>query len=225
MIKKAINLFIAGIISFLVLSPAGAQVSTSGSTSSNQNKEKDFKFTVKINPLAALGGPFWVIIVPITGEYKLLLEAKLSKRISFQVAGGYIGPSVLINLNKLTTDSSGVSGIKTGGYLISGMLKFFLSSDLPAPKGFYVGPQVSYASAKITDKSASSNYLGATKLNINADIGYQLITSGGFCLDIFTGIGYVSRKWNVNGETGIWSGITNKSGVTIPLGFSFGYAF
>ena len=90
MIKKAIYLFIAGIISILILSPAGAQVSTTGNTSSDQKKQKDFKFTVKINPLTALGGPFWVTIVPITGEYKLLLEAKLSKRISFQAAGAYI---------------------------------------------------------------------------------------------------------------------------------------
>jgi hypothetical protein len=56
---------------------------------------------------------------------------------------------------------------------------------------------------------------------------HQLITSGGFTLDIFTGMGYVKRDWSFEGSgTSIAFNLgKNKSGVNIPLGFSFGYAF
>ena len=188
--------------------------------------KKEYKFTIKANPLAALGGPFWVIIVPITGEYKLIGEYAFAKQMSFQLGASYIGPSVLINLDKIA-DTASVSGIKTSGLRFSGMLKYFLSRDLPAPQGFYIAPQFSFAKASLTNKKDPTQKVNAQKININACIGYQLITSGGFTLDIFTGMGYVKRDWSFEGNntSTIFDLGKNKSGVNIPLGFSFGYAF
>ena len=211
-------LLITGLILFFTTSSGLAQGGTSTS--------KDYKYTVKINPMAALGGPFWVIVVPVTGEYKALFEAKVAQKMSLQLGVSYIGPSVLLNLDKLSTDTASITGIHTSGFRVSGMVKYFLSRDLPAPKGFYLAPQISYARATIADKLEASNKVNAQKLNINACIGYQLITEGGLCLDIFTGMGYVSRKWDYQGDTsGELDLGTNKSGVSIPLGISFGYAF
>lgn len=198
----------------------------SGLAQEKTTAKKDYNFTVKVNPLNALGGPFWVVFIPITGEYKVLFEAKLAKHISAQVGAAYIGPSVLVNLDKISTDTSKVTGISTNGFKVSGMVKYFLSRDLPAPKGFYLGPQISYAKAKIANKTLSSEYVGAEKFCINLCIGYQMITSGGFTLDIFTGMGYVTRKWDYQGKSsGDFDLGNNKTGVNIPLGFSFGYAF
>lgn len=199
---------------------------TAGFAQSGTTAQKDYKYTVKVNPLAALGGPFWVIVVPVTGEYKALFEAKVAQKMSLQLGVSYIGPSVLLNLDKLATDTASISGLHTSGFRVSGMVKYFLSRDLPAPKGFYLAPQISYAKASIADKNNTANKVSATKLNINACIGYQLITEGGFCLDIFTGMGYVSRKWDYQGDSsGELDLGANKSGVSIPLGISFGYAF
>lgn len=211
------------LIVLLALLFAGSQVSAQQAT---KTADKTYKFTIKANPLNALGGPFWVIIVPVTGEYKLLGEYAFAKKMSFQLGASYIGPSVLINLDKLATDTSDIAGIKTSGFKFSGMLKYFLSRDLPAPKGFYVAPHFSFAKATIANKDVSSNKVGAQKININACIGYQMITNGGFTLDIFTGMGYVSRKWNYEGtSSGDLDLGKNRSGVSIPLGLSFGYAF
>jgi hypothetical protein len=220
--KKAIQLILAGVLALVLMAPAMGQGNDGKDT-----KKKDFRFTLKTNPLNALGGPFWVIVVPITGEYKLLGEAALSKKVSFQAGVSYIGPSVLLNLNNLKTDTaSGFSGIKVSGFKVSGMVKIFLSRDLPAPQGFYVGPHFSYASAKLSSKDNTSDYIGATKLCINAVVGYQLITSGGFTLDIFTGMGYVKREWSFNGSSqGELDLGSNRTGINIPLGVSFGYAF
>lgn len=189
--------------------------------------EKDFKFTVKTNPLSALGGPFWVIVVPLTGEYKALFETAVSEKSSVQLGVGFIGPSVLVNLDDLTSDeeTTEIEGLKTSGFRFQGWYRYFLSRDLSAPEGFYVGPHVSYASANIKNKGDETQSIGATKFNINGVFGYQLITSGGFTLDIFTGMGFVSRKWEITGTDWDTDSFKDRASVNIPFGFSFGYAF
>ncbi|NSW93982.1 MAG: DUF3575 domain-containing protein [Bacteroidales bacterium] len=201
-------------------SPVSAQASES---------EKDFRFTIKTNPLSALGGPFWLLVVPLTGEYKVLFEAAVGEKSSFQVGAGYLGPSVFLNLDELTAnegETGGVSGIKTSGFRVQGMYKYFLSRNLKAPNGFYVGPHASFANAQLISKDNSNDYIKATKININGVFGYQLITAGGFTLDIYTGLGFVSRKWDTSEEGTNWTDdLANKSTINVPFGFSFGYAF
>jgi hypothetical protein len=214
--RKMKYILIFGFALLLMASTVAAQETGTG---------KNFKFTIKTNPLSALGGPFWVAVIPITGEYKLLFETALTQKMSGQIGLGYIGPSVLINLDDLTSTGSSVSGIKTSGVRVQGMLKFFLSRDLPAPKGFYVGPHLSYATASLKSKDNPTDKISAQKINVNGVIGYQMITSGGFCLDIYTGMGFVSRKWTVSGSTFDVTTFKDKSSVSIPFGMSFGYAF
>jgi hypothetical protein len=187
---------------------------------------KEFRMTLKTNPLSALGGPFWFLVVPITGEYKVLFEIKTTEKTSFQVGASYIGPSLLLNLDELTNDGEEVSGIKTSGFKGQGMFKYFLSSDLSAPEGFYIGPHASFATAKIKSVDDAADFVTGTKININGVIGYQMITSGGFTLDIFTGLGFVSRNYKASGEGGdIFDLGGNKSSVNVPFGLSFGLAF
>jgi hypothetical protein len=215
-------------VKFLVIFGLALLITGTSSLAQETKKEKDYKFTVKINPLNALGGPFWFAIIPISGEYKLNGEFAFAKKMSFQLGASYIGPSVLLNLDRITTDTADVSGIKTNGFKITAMYKYYLSRDLNAPEGFYVAPHFSYAKATIssTRDDGTKYSLSPEKLNVNLCIGYQFITSGGFSLDLFTGLGYVTRKWNYAGETsGILDLGKNKTGVSIPFGFSFGYAF
>lgn len=201
----------------------------SPSYSQDTAPEKEYNFTIKTNPLSALGGPFWVVVVPVTGEYKVLFEAAVSEKSSVQLGVGYLGPSILLNLDDLTSDEDNgeISGLNTSGYRVQGMYKFFISRDLQAPEGFYIGPHVSYAAAKIASKDNADDNIEATKLNLNAVFGYQLITSGGFTLDLYTGMGFVSRKWEFSGADSDFDAdeFKDKASVSIPLGFTFGYAF
>ncbi|TFG42529.1 MAG: DUF3575 domain-containing protein [Bacteroidia bacterium] len=207
-------------LAFLLLaSPVSAQ-GTGG--------EEGYRFTIKTNPLSALGGPFWFAIVPLTGEYKVFFEAAVSEKSSVQVGAGYIGPSLLLNLDDLSSSESEtgeITGIKTNGFRVQGMYRYFISRDLSAPEGFYVGPHVSYATAQIKNKADETTSVKGTKLNINGLFGYQLITSGGFTLDIYTGMGFVSRKWEIMGTDWDQDTFKDKASVSIPFGFSFGYAF
>lgn len=214
--KKLFMFLIPGLVLLLSVTTVTAQDSAS---------DKDFRFTVKTNPLSALGGPFWIVVVPITGEYKVLFEAAVGKKSSLQFGAGYLGPSLLLNLDELSGDEGEISGVKTSGFRLQGMYKYFLSRDLSAPEGFYVGPHVSFATAEIKNKDNASDKLGASKVNVNLVAGYQLITKGGFALDIFTGMGFVSRKWDITGTDWYSDEIKDRSGVNIPFGVSFGYAF
>jgi len=216
--KKIICFFIIGFVFLCIATPVFSQ---------QTEAEKDYKFTIKTNPLSALGGPFWVTIIPVTGEYKVLFEAAVTKKSSIQVGAGILGPSILINLDELTKSGDTISGLKTSGFRIQGMYKYFISRDLSAPAGFYIGPHISYASAKIKSKDKPADNIAATKLNINAVIGYQMITSGGFTMDIYTGMGYLSREFTVSGTNTSFDmgSFKTKKRVSIPFGFSFGYAF
>lgn len=188
---------------------------------------EDVRYVIKTNPLSALGGPFWFTIIPLTGEYKLLFEAAVSDKSSVQFGAGYIGPSVLLNLDDLTNDNDGsISGINTNGFRVQGMYKFYISRDLKAPEGFYIGPHISYAMAQIKNRDNNEKSEG-TKINVNGVFGYQLITSGGFSLDIYTGLGFVSRQWKFSGAQTDWDEdvFKDRASVNVPLGFTFGFAF
>ena len=207
------------LIIIIVMLGASSTMAQEGNTSQ--------RFVIKTNPLAALGGPFWVTIIPVTGEYKLLFEAKTLPKQSVTLGASYLGPSLLLNLDELTNEGEDVSGINTAGFRGQLFYKFFLSRDTEAPEGLYVGPHFSYASATITSKDNSDDKVDMMKMNINGIIGYQLISSGGFALDIFTGLGVKSRKWTFSGESeDIFDvSINNKASASVAFGLSFGYAF
>ena len=185
-------------------------------------------FVIKTNPLAALGGPFWVLgVIPITGEYKILFEAATANRQSAQIGVSYLAPSTLINLEKLGNTNGINFGIDISGFRVQAMYKFFLTSDNPAPEGMYLAPHLSYAGVKIVDKADITDYISGTKINYNALLGYQLISAGGFALDIFTGLGFKSKDWNYSKDTSsVFNDVFDTKNTTnVTFGLSFGYAF
>jgi len=215
--KKLTVILIIGFAALLFASPGYSQQANSG---------KDIRFTIKTNPLSALGGPLFVLwVVPITAEYKVLFEAKTTQRQSIQVGLGYLGSSPFVaNVGDLGGDTT----VYSTGFRGQLWYKFFLTED-KAPGGFYLGPHVSYAFAKMKNSANSDQYFGATKLNIEGVFGYQVITKGGFALDIFTGLGLKSKTFDTshlgtNDTFGDWK-LNNKFTVSVPFAFSFGYAF
>jgi len=194
-----------------------------------QAQESSFvpKMVLKTNPMAALGGPFWLVVVPITGEYRLLYEVKTVAKQSFTIGGSYLGPSLILNLDDITNDGSGVTGINTSGFRFQGMYKFYLTRTNESLEGFYVGPHVSYATAAITSIDDPADRIEAVKLNINGVIGYQLIADSGFALDIYTGLGFKNRTWNFDGDSGdLFSlDVQNVMTPSVAFGLNFGFAF
>ena len=181
---------------------------------------------VKTNPLAALGGPFWVTIIPITGEYKVLFEMRTLPKQSVTLGASFLGPSLLINLDEITSEGTDISGINTSGFRGQLFYKFYIGRNTEAPEGFYLGPHFSYAMATIVNKDNEADKLGGTKLNINGVFGYQIITDGGFALDIFTGLGLRKLGFTAEGDSGdIFDFVEDKMSPGVVFGINFGFAF
>jgi hypothetical protein len=179
-------------------------------------EDKDFRFTIKTNPLASITGP----VVLLTGEYRILFEVQTLSKQSLQVGIGYVGKSAIPGLADL------LDSVNINGYKGSVMYKFFLTGD-DAPEGFYVAPYATYSSFKVTrSDGASDDYFKGTKLTFAGVLGYQMISSGGFALDVFTGLGFKNREFSFsNGSTFDEGDFGNKKGMNIAFGFNFGYAF
>jgi hypothetical protein len=193
---------------------------------SKAQDNNNFRYNIKTNPLAALGGPIWILIVPITGEYKILFEAKTFEKQSVEIGLGYLGSSILLNLNEITSNDSSINDINVSGFRAQAAYKFFITKE-SAPEGFYIGPHISYASAKLKSKENPQDNIEFLKLNLNVLIGYQLITSGGFTLNIYTGLGFKYRDYSVaSGSEDIFDfTYGNNSSPNVPFGFTFGYSF
>jgi hypothetical protein len=210
---KRVKFFLIIGIVFLLAAPKAL--------SQDKAAAKDIRFTIKTNPLSAMGGPLFVIFVPLTAEYKVYFEAKTTERQSIQLGLGYLGSSPLVAaVGNLSNDTTVISS----GYHAQLWYKFFLTAD-NVPAGFYLGPHVSYAAARIKNNKEPDKYFDASKLTVTCDFGYQIITKGHFALDIYTGLGIKKKTYNVNGfKLSDWN-LLDKMTVSVPFGFSFGYAF
>jgi hypothetical protein len=208
----------------LVIIMSGNRTFAQGSES-----DKDFRFTVKTNPLSVLGGPLYALwVIPLTNEYKVYFEAQTMSKQSIQIGLGYLGTSPLIQTLQNMAETENDTTVNSGGFHGQLWYKFFLTGD-DAPAGFYIGPHFSYAWAKMKNNQDDSQYVTASKMNIHLALGYQIISKGGFALDIYTGFGVKNKTFETpGGDMDGWLddlNLTNKFTVSVPLGFSFGYAF
>lgn len=173
---------------------------------------------IKTNPLRVLWGQ-----IPFTGEYGLTYERAIPTKLGAQVWLGYTGPSAILNLENLT-DSIG-QGISVSGVRVAPSVKFYLTS-FESPKGFYVSPMVSYNTAKFKSNTNPNDYVKATFFNVNLLAGYQVIAGGAFALDIFSGLGFKSNKWEFNNPSNsIFIEQAGGTGAKVTLGFNAGVAF
>jgi hypothetical protein len=188
----------------------------------SQETSRDVRFTIKTNPLAALGGPLYVAFVPVTGEYKVLFEVKTTSKQSIEAGLGYLGSSVILNMDEL---ADSIDKISVSGFRVQLKYKFFITKD-EAPRGFYVAPHISYAYAGISNKANSEDKITLSKLNLNVLFGYQVITKGRFALDLYSGLGIKMRDYNIPTDTDFNDlDLGNRVAPNVTLGFSFGFAF
>jgi len=216
-------------LTFLLVIGLVIMVSGNRTFAQDLSLDKDYRFTVKTNPLSVMGGPLYALwVIPLTNEYKVSFEAQTMSKQSVQIGLGYLGTSPLIKTIQNMAETDNDTTVTSGGFHGQLWYKFFLTGD-DAPAGFYIGPHFSYAWAKMTSSADDSQYGTASKMNINVLLGYQVITKGGFALDIYTGFGVKNKAYDTpGGEMETWLddlNLTNKFTVGIPLGLTFGYAF
>lgn len=190
----------------------------------------------KTNPFSILWGP-----IPLTAEYKVIAEMAVDPHSSFLAGISYLGKSPFLAMAEYANRNSNNNGntvtpvqlLKISGWRFQAAYRFYPGKAF-APRGFYLGPQVSYSYAKFSDKSQNSNYyyLSITHFNINLLTGYQLIISDRLAFDFFFGLGYKNNVWTEHNASSGSQVISFDNSfppysapLKVTLGTSFGVAF
>lgn len=189
----------------------------------------------KTNPFSILWGP-----IPFTAEYKLIRETAFAPNQSIVAGISFLGKSPLLSLaeqaqqNNGTNTSAPNQKLKIRGWRFQMAYRYYLTKR-KAPRGFWCGPQLSWASATISSASLSplNIYIQGTHFNINALAGYQAIIRDKVAFDFFFGLGYKKNTWiehysptrtRIIHEFDDISPIY-KYPIKITLGINFGVAF
>jgi len=194
---------------------------------------------LKTNPIALLYG----CIPGYTAEARLVNETAVSLYQTVFIGASYLfkGLPLVLAEQDSAQNPSGVK-LKVNGWRVQAGYKFYINGFMAhkrkkmtglAPRGLYVGPHISYATARFTTNYAKSIgvYYRINFFNVDIQTGYQLIAGKHFALDVFTGLGYMkndiiyyekSTSYNVDTEE---DGYFYNSNLKFVFGFNLGYAF
>jgi len=181
---------------------------------------------VKLNPFLILWGS-----IPYTAEYRLVMEFTTSAKQATQIGVSYIDKSPLLQI--LLDSGESKNYIMRGGRFELSHRFYINRKDRYAPKGFFVSPHISYASARLSDKYLNSidYYLRITQFNISVLAGYQWLLSDKFAINIFSGWGYknnyveehYAQQTVIIDSDEFWPNFN--SPIKFTLGLYFGWAF
>ncbi|RLD46164.1 MAG: hypothetical protein DRI94_15065 [Bacteroidetes bacterium] len=184
---------------------------------------------LKTNPLAIISSP-----MPYASEYRLIMEHQINKKTTFFIGASYLSKGPILSAEENTNNSQYPNNkfyYALYGYRVQGGYKFYYNGK--SPKGFYVGPFISYLSSHIKEKGApiSSEYIKITYFNVNLVFGHQFIIGDVFSIDICSGWGYKNNEYFYYTQQNNppqdlrddWSsGLQN---VKFVFNFNFGYKF
>jgi hypothetical protein len=144
---------------------------------------------IKTSPTAFLAGG----VFPFTSEYRLMLEMTGSRKQSDELGISYLGKNVFLD-PILRASGYGDVVFKVNGYRLQYAHKFYLVSRRGyAPYGFFVGPLISYANAKVSiglNRYYKNVYYEFNHLNANIMIGVQTGKYTKLATEIYFGLGY-----------------------------------
>ena len=187
----------------------------------------EYEGVLKTNPLSVLWGS-----IPLTSEYMVVYEFVTAPQQSSQIGLSYISKSPVLKAFEDTIPD--LKLLTANGVRIQLSHRIYLLGSYDfAPRGWYIAPQVSYATVKVSTKHFSSRdvYLRITHFNVNLLSGWQWVYSNNYTLDLFTGLGYKDNIWEEhdpqttisldNDDVGGWY----SGNVKFSIGFHLGIAF
>lgn len=200
---------------------------------------------IKTNPTAMVIG----VMPVVTSEYRLLLEFPSAPLQSSQIGFSYLGKSPFIRYIENDTLKKNPNAyflkMHITGYRFQASYRFFLnkwmhaiglsSKPVYSPRGFYISPHVSFATAKITYKFANQYdiYFRVTHFNVNLLGGCQFTLFRRIAVDTFAGLGYKKNEW-IEHNQNIVRPVNPPKDFDIPgyfspvkftIGMNFGYCF
>ncbi|MBL4576988.1 MAG: hypothetical protein JKX74_00870 [Flavobacteriales bacterium] len=183
----------------------------------------EYEGVLKTNPLSMLWGS-----IPLTAEFMVLYEFVTAPQQASQVGISYIGKSPVLKAFEDTVPDLNLLTISGVRLQLSHRFYFLKSYDF-APRGLYLSPHISYATAKVSTKHFSSQdvFVRINQFNLNTLLGWQWIYKRGHTLDVFGGLGYKDNFWEIHDAQNTISLANDDMGkwYTGPVKLSFGFYF
>jgi len=176
------------------LEPADTIYKKKPKVEANTFKERMFTppLVLKTSPTALL----WGGVFPYTAEYRFMMEITSGRTSSQQLAVSYLGRNLFLTP---LLKAAGINDVyKVNGWRVQYALKlFWIGRKKHAPYGFYVGPLVSYANARMAiglNNYYRQAYYDCRNFNINGIIGVQAGKMDRVTIDFYAGLGYKNNK-------------------------------
>lgn len=189
----------------------------------------EYSLTLKISPQHFLWGG-----LPLTGEYGLHLERRITARTAIEGSLAYLGKGLLLLSAEAEETYSGntpVLGIT--GFRAQGSYRFYINTR-EKNTGLFIAPHLSFASAKYYEKYSSASspddgFVQGMHTDYSGIMGMRWVM-GRLSLETFAGAGYRSKHWLTKDYTGV--NILSREDITdiyiineplvIKLGFRIG---
>lgn len=127
---------------------------------------------IKTNPFAILWGP-----IPLTSEYKLIVEVPSSRYQSVQVGISIFRKSPVIGIMEMQTNSQYDPKLIISGFRLQAANKFYwIRKKFASPFGFFIAPHVSYSNARISigkSRSLKNAYFDITHYILTCCLAYR----------------------------------------------------
>lgn len=170
------------------------------------------------------------------GEVMLSYERALNENMSVNVGVGFLTRS--LNTSGYYGTASYDAKYSVTGIAIIPELRFY-PGDKEAPRGFFVGPYLTYRnlttklSGDLSDGSGKvEGSVGASVFGGGGILGYQFVIGDVFAIDLFGGIGYYTGgtsdlkvKYPDGVEENYGGGTISVSGALPRFGLALGVAF
>jgi len=196
---KLIYSFLFTLLLHSAVSKASALTDTIYKKKPKVENEKKLKDRIFVPPLVLKTSPtavLWGGVFPYTAEYRLMAEITGGRRQSQQFAVSYLGKSIY--LDAALKAAGATEFYKVAGWRVQYALKFFwIGRRHYAPYGFYFGPLVSYANARVSTSLKgyySHSYFDFRHYSFNGIIGVQAGKINRMTVDIYAGLGYKNNK-------------------------------
>ena len=197
----------------------------------------EHRILAKTNPLATIWGP-----IPFTAEYRLMGEFVYSRNLSSQLGFSVLSKSPILTIIEDSVQTDYDLPLVVNGFRVQASGKYYLNEllyklrwgrNMVAPEGYYLGPHVSYSTAKFSDRYWRNYdvYLRISHFNVNLMAGYQFVLDGGIVLDCYVAGGWKKNWWQEKGLSGQVTAVDPeelsafyRGNLSLFLGFNIGFA-
>ncbi len=183
-------LLVAGLLFLIIQLKAQEEPETGGYYRDTLSPVPNDYIMIKSNPLTVFWGA-----VPFSSEYRVTFETNTGIAKYLNVGVAYLAKNII--LMDGYTSVQNASALRFNGYKVHFNYRWKISRNRNLPEGFYLGPHISYAYMKITNRHSQgqNDYAYMQHFHAALLLGWQSKIFDIFYFDMFAGLGYKNNTW------------------------------